>query len=61
MTKNQTEETREAVAVAIQPAESRLERMIEDPFASIYLAAGTIAVAICFILGGMSIINAILY
>lgn len=61
MTKNQTEETKAAIEATIQPAQTKVEQLIDDPFASAYLAAATVAVAFSFVVGGMTIINAILY
>ncbi len=59
MTKNQTVETRQAVEAVVNGQESRLERWIQDPFASAYLATFSTLCAITFVLTGMAIVNGV--
>ncbi|MDA0977487.1 MAG: hypothetical protein O3B72_02915 [Proteobacteria bacterium] len=60
MTINQSEQTRESAKAAIVPFSQRLAQWIDDPFASALLATAATTTAICFVLGGMGIINLIL-
>lgn len=57
MTNNQTDATKAAVNAAMAPTQSRFATWIQDPIASAYLATATTALAVMFVLGGMSIVN----
>lgn len=59
MTKNQTNETKDAVKAVAAPR-SRIAEWIEDPFASALVATAATATAVACVLGGMGIINLIL-
>jgi hypothetical protein len=62
MTKNQTEQTRSSVSIAVVPTFSdrlgeRLGRWIQDPFASAIAATAATSLAVGFVLSGMWLIN----
>lgn len=59
MTEDQTTETKAAVAAATTKSHP-LERIIDDPFASMYLASIMTATAITTVLTGMFIVSVFL-
>ena len=58
MTINQSEETKELANEAVSTEENgRLAKIIQDPFASMYLAATSVAVAFMFVVGGSALVS----
>jgi len=62
MTSNQTEKTRSSVSIAVAPTfgdrlGERLNRWIQDPFASALAATVATSCAVGFVLSGMWLIN----
>ena len=57
MTTHQSEQIKASVDLSVAAPESRIARWIEDPFASAFLATAATATTICFVLGGMFIVN----
>lgn len=57
MTGNQSQEIREQAEIAVAPSNSRLSRWIDDPFASMYLGAVSVAIAFSVVVGGSALIK----
>ena len=61
MTGNQSNQTKESVAAALMPADQRIARIIEDPWASAFAATIATSLAVGVVLGGMWVISLIVY
>ncbi len=60
MTKNQTVQVKEAVQAKVVADQHPLEKIIEDPFASMFAATAVTSIAFAFVVSGAWLVSVML-